>query len=96
MSTMSSSEARAGLPQILDRVAEGEEVTITRHGLPVAVVVRPDVLRLRRADAALADAEELRELMEQARSRPLPPEGSISSARGQELLDDLSRHRDAR
>ena len=49
MSTMSSSEARAGLPEILDRVSEGEEITITRHGKAVAVVVRPETLRIRRA-----------------------------------------------
>jgi prevent-host-death family protein len=30
------------LPEILDRVLEGEEVTITRHGREVAVVVRAD------------------------------------------------------
>src|SRR4051794_15680318 len=43
------SKARAALPQILERVLAGEEVTITRHGRAVAVVVRPDALRARRA-----------------------------------------------
>jgi len=38
------SEARAALPEVLNRVAEGEEITITRHGRPVAVVVRPDIV----------------------------------------------------
>jgi prevent-host-death family protein len=52
--TMTVSEARAALPQILDRILAGEEVTLTRHGQPVAVVVRPDTLRARRADDALA------------------------------------------
>jgi prevent-host-death family protein len=33
------SEARAALPEVLDRVGAGEDVTITRHGRPVAVVV---------------------------------------------------------
>ena len=41
MATMTVSEARAALPEVLDRVAEGEEVTITRHGRAVAVVVHP-------------------------------------------------------
>lgn len=41
---MTISEARAALPEVLNRVAEGEEITITRHGRPIAVVVRPDVI----------------------------------------------------
>ena len=40
--TLTVSEARAALPQLLDRVSAGEEVTITRHGRPAAVLVRPD------------------------------------------------------
>jgi len=43
MAMMTISEARAALPEVLDRVAGGEEVTITRHGRPVAVVIRPDI-----------------------------------------------------
>ncbi len=45
MTTMTVSEARAALPELLTRVEEGEEVTITRHGKAVAVLVRPDALR---------------------------------------------------
>jgi PHD/YefM family antitoxin component YafN of YafNO toxin-antitoxin module len=44
MAVMTVSEARAALPEVLNRVAEGEEITITRHGRPIAVVVRPDVV----------------------------------------------------
>ena len=44
MAVMTISEARAALPEVLNRVAEGEEITITRHGRPVAVVVRPDIV----------------------------------------------------
>jgi antitoxin (DNA-binding transcriptional repressor) of toxin-antitoxin stability system len=43
MSAMTMTEARAALPQVLDRVAAGEEITITRHGKPAAVVVRPGI-----------------------------------------------------
>jgi prevent-host-death family protein len=42
---VSVSEARANLPALLDEVVEGEEVTITRHGTPIAVLVRPRRLR---------------------------------------------------
>jgi antitoxin (DNA-binding transcriptional repressor) of toxin-antitoxin stability system len=44
MAAMTVSEARAALPEVLTRVAAGEEITITRYGSPVAVVVRPDVV----------------------------------------------------
>ena len=40
MAVMTVSEARAALPEVLNRVADGEEITITRHGHPVAVIVR--------------------------------------------------------
>ncbi len=50
METVESFEAKAHLPQLLDRVANGEEFTITEHGKPVARLVptlavppKPDV-----------------------------------------------------
>lgn len=56
---MTISEARAALPEVLDRVAEGEEVTITRHGRPIAVVIRPDVVWQSGADVPLGNADAL-------------------------------------
>jgi antitoxin (DNA-binding transcriptional repressor) of toxin-antitoxin stability system len=44
MAVMTLSEARAALPEVVSRVAQGEEITITRYGRPMAVVVRPDVV----------------------------------------------------
>ena len=44
MAIMTVSEARAALPEVLTRVAQGEEITITRYGSPIAVVVRPDIM----------------------------------------------------
>ena len=46
---MTVSEARAALPQLLDRVSAGEEVTVTRHGKLAAVLGA--AYRLRAADA---------------------------------------------
>ena len=59
MVSMTVSEARRPSP-ILSRVEGGEEITITRHGRPAAVLVRPDALRSRRAEAALEDAADSR------------------------------------
>ena len=38
MITVGSYEAKTHLPALLDKVAKGERVTITRHGVPVAVL----------------------------------------------------------
>ncbi len=92
---MSVSDARAALPEILDRVQAGEEVTITRHGKPVAIVVRPDTLRARRADQALARAERLRQLLGDGRARRLSASPALSEARAEELLADLRASRSA-
>jgi antitoxin (DNA-binding transcriptional repressor) of toxin-antitoxin stability system len=56
---MTVSEARAALPHVLDRVAQGEEVMITRHGRPVAVVMRPDVVWQSGPDVVLGDTDAL-------------------------------------
>src|SRR3954452_4862565 len=34
-------EAKTHLPQLLERVSNGERITITKHGVPVAVLVPP-------------------------------------------------------
>ncbi len=38
MATVGAYEAKTHLPALLDRVAKGERITITRHGVPVAVL----------------------------------------------------------
>ena len=96
MSTMSVSEARAALPELLDRVLAGEEVTITRHGQPVAVLLRPDALRVRRADRALGDAERLRAMFDRARATPLSDAPAVSAERAHELLAHVTAGRSAR
>ena len=96
MSTVPVSEARAILPDLLDRVLAGEEVTLTRHGRAVAVMVRPDVLRVRRADGILAAADRLRDLIERGGSVPLETMPTISVQRAEALLADIAASRSAR
>ncbi|HZI96596.1 MAG TPA: type II toxin-antitoxin system Phd/YefM family antitoxin [Actinomycetales bacterium] len=85
MTTVSVTEARSSLLDVLNRVEGGEEVTITRHGRPVAVVVRPGALRPRRVGDALADADRVRDLLATARSAPRPA-GRLTAARADELV----------
>lgn len=93
---MTVSEARAALPQLLDRVLAGEEVTLTRHGEPVAVVVRPDRLRARRADAALATADSVRDLLATERTKKLHPRPRLSNERAKALAADVRAARSSR
>lgn len=39
MAEVSSYEAKTHLPRLLKRVARGERITITRHGVPIAELV---------------------------------------------------------
>jgi len=39
MDTIGAFEAKTHLSALLDRVADGERITITRHGMPVAMLV---------------------------------------------------------
>jgi len=96
MGTLSSTDARAALPELLDRVLAGEEMTITRYGQPVAVVVRPDALRVRRAGRALAAAAEVRDGLEAGRAAPLSSSPGLSVARAEELIADVRAARQRR
>lgn len=39
MSRIGAYEAKTHLPRLLERVARGERITITRHGVPVAILI---------------------------------------------------------
>lgn len=41
MQTIGAYEAKVHLSQLLDKVANGKTITITRHGVPVAVLIPP-------------------------------------------------------
>lgn len=42
MDTVGAYEAKTHLPKLLERVLKGERITITKHGVPVAVLKPPD------------------------------------------------------
>jgi len=45
METVGAYEAKTHLPKLLKRVIKGERITITKHGVPVAVLQPPESLR---------------------------------------------------
>ena len=43
METVGAYEAKTHLSKLLERVLKGERITITKHGVPVAVLQPPDL-----------------------------------------------------
>ena len=71
MESVGAFEAKTHLAALLDRVAKGERITITRHGVPVALLV-PVV----EAPARLAHLE-IVEKMRALRAQVKPDEMSV-------------------
>ena len=79
MKTVGAYEAKTHLPKLLERVAEGETITITKHGVPVATLFAAnpakntpvdqviEQLRLFRRTHRLGGLS-IREMIEQGRS----------------------------
>lgn len=62
MRTVGAYEAKTHLPRLLDEVAGGEEITITKHGVPVArlVPVEDPEARKRRIAQVIEEMKEFR------------------------------------
>ena len=54
MTTVGAYEAKTHLPRLLDEVARGETVTITKHGVPVARLVPAAEAEVRRTPEVVA------------------------------------------
>lgn len=94
---MTVSEARAALPEVLNRVAEGEEITITRHGRAVAVIVRPDIMWSRsRAEDVLVEADQLHNLLEAAAGSEAPAGQGLTQEYAEALIAAIRADRDGR
>jgi antitoxin (DNA-binding transcriptional repressor) of toxin-antitoxin stability system len=88
MAILTISQARASLPDLVSRVEAGEEVTITRHGRAVAVMVRPDVLRSR-ADVIIDGAERLHRLLADAAAADVDAGPGVTAEHAQELIEAI-------
>ena len=60
MRSIGAYEAKTHLPRLLDEVAKGERITITKHGHPVAMLVPPDAAEARDVEAVMARFREFR------------------------------------
>ena len=70
-------EAKTKLSQLLELVRQGERVTITKHGVPVAVLVPVEETHRERVEDIIQEVEELRRRTKKGREslRKLREEG---------------------
>jgi prevent-host-death family protein len=61
MATVGAYEAKTHLPKLLERVSKGERITITKHGVPVAVLQPPLPLRKTESRKVIAELRKFRE-----------------------------------
>ncbi len=80
MLSVGSYEAKTRLAELLRRVEEGERITITRHGRPVALLLPPPGSSDRTVSEVVQDIKELR------RGRILGPDLSV-----RDLIDEGRR-----
>jgi prevent-host-death family protein len=76
--TVELSVAKACFPPLLERVAQGEEITITKHGVPVALLVPA---ANRRKEDPKKVAERIRALRQGARLEGVTIRQLIEEAR---------------
>ncbi len=60
MSRVGAYEAKTRFPELLRRVQRGERITITRHGVPVAVLLPPEPLPARPVEEVIAALRDFR------------------------------------
>ncbi|MBA4366679.1 MAG: type II toxin-antitoxin system prevent-host-death family antitoxin [Desulfobacterium sp.] len=61
MKTIGAYEAKIHLPKLLERVIKGERITITKHGVPVAVLQPPRTSRKSETKTVIAELRKFRE-----------------------------------
>ncbi len=81
MDTIGAFEAKTHLASLLDRVAKGERITITRHGVPAAMLVP-----IGQPGQALTH-QDVVEAMRQLRKRVKPAKMSVT-----EMVNQGRRH----
>ena len=60
MKEVGSYEAKTHLPELLNQVVKGEKITITKHGVPIAMIVPIEQSRTKEIDSAIAKIKQMR------------------------------------
>ena len=61
METVGAYEAKTHLPKLLERVSKGERITISKHGVPIAVLQPYDARKTVDLTAVIAEIHQFRE-----------------------------------
>ena len=61
METVGAYEAKTHLSKLLERVLKGERITITKHGVPVAVLQPPDPQKNVDTQSVIAELRKFRD-----------------------------------
>jgi prevent-host-death family protein len=80
MTTVGSYEAKTHLPELLERVAKGERVVITRRGKPVAMLVPPP-----------AEKNDVRRVIEEFKAYTKQHARTLSRLTYRDLIDEGRR-----
>ncbi len=62
METVGVYEAKTNLPKLLERVRRGERITITKHGVPVAVLQPADIQKATDIESVIQELRKFREI----------------------------------
>ncbi len=60
MKEVGSYEAKTHLPELLNQVTKGERITITKHGIPIAMIVPFAQSRSKQVASAIAKIKQMR------------------------------------
>lgn len=60
METVGAYEAKTHLPKLLERVIKGGQITITKHGVPVAILQPPLPLRKTKPKEVISELRKFR------------------------------------
>ncbi|HEY9870699.1 MAG TPA: type II toxin-antitoxin system prevent-host-death family antitoxin [Candidatus Obscuribacterales bacterium] len=63
MKKIGAYEAKTHLPRLLEEVARGERITITKHGVPIAMIVPVNITSTARVQLAIEQIRGLRKQM---------------------------------
>lgn len=61
METVGAYEAKTHLPKLLERVTKGERITISKHGVPIAVLQPYDPRKSSDLKSVIAELRQFRE-----------------------------------
>jgi len=61
MESVGAYEAKTHLPRLLERVMKGERITITKHGVPVAVLQPHDARKAVNTKSVIAELRDFRD-----------------------------------